>query len=71
MYMYMIFKLLLLGNCLANQNQILCGASMIRGNENVFAAFGSHDQDGRHAHMWLKPSILFFLARSNLFVCVF
>ena len=23
-----------------------------RGNESLFTAFGSHDQDGRHAHIW-------------------
>ena len=23
-----------------------------RGNEILFAASGSHDQDGRHAHIW-------------------
>ena len=39
-------------NRLANQSQILCGASLGRGNESLFAASGSHDQDGRHAHIW-------------------
>ena len=29
--------------CLANRSQILCGAFLGRGNENLFAAFGSHD----------------------------
>ena len=42
----------LLRNRLANQSQILCGASLDRGNESLFAASGSHDQDGRHAHIW-------------------
>ena len=46
------FKHLLLRNRLANQNQILCGASLGRGNESLFAASRSHDQDGRHAHIW-------------------
>ena len=46
------FKLLLLWNRLANQNQILCGASLGRGNESLFAASESHNQDGRHAHIW-------------------
>ena len=30
----------------------LCGASLGRGNESLFTASGSHDQDGRHAHIW-------------------
>ena len=42
----------LLTNRLADQSQILCGASLGRGNEILFAASGSHDQDGRHAHIW-------------------
>ena len=46
------FKHLLLWNRLANQSQILCGASLGRGNESLFAASGSHDQDGHHAHIW-------------------
>ena len=46
------FKHLLLRNCLANQSQILCGASLGRGNESLFAASGSHDQDDRHANIW-------------------
>ena len=24
------------------------------GNESLFGASGSHDQDGRHAHIWLR-----------------
>ena len=46
-----IFKDLLLQNHWAIRSQISCGASMGRGNENLLGAFGSHDQDGRHAHM--------------------
>ena len=42
----------LLQNRLANQSQLLCGASLGRGNESLFAASGSHDQDGPHAHIW-------------------
>ena len=42
----------LLQNRLPDQSQILCGASLGRGNESLFAASGSHDQDGRHAHIW-------------------
>ena len=49
------FKRLLLHNRWADQSQILCGASLGRGNEILFAASGSHDQDGRHAHIWSKP----------------
>ena len=47
-----MLKHLLLRNRLAYQSQILCGASLGRGNEFLFAASGSHDQDGRHAHIW-------------------
>ena len=42
----------LLWNSLANQSQILLGASLGKGNESLFAASGSHDQDGHHAHIW-------------------
>ena len=49
-------KHLLLRNRWADQSQILCGASLGRGNENFFAASGSHDQDGRHAHYGKNPS---------------
>ena len=45
----------LLRNRLADQSQIRCGAFLGRGNESLFAASGSHDQDGRHAHIWGKP----------------
>ena len=47
-----MLKPLLLRNRSADQSQILCGASLGKGNEILFAAFGSHDQDGRHAHIW-------------------
>ena len=43
---------LLLRNRWANQSQILCGASLGRGDESLFVGPGSHDQDGRHAHIW-------------------
>ena len=46
------FKHLLLRNRWADQSQILCGASLGRGNDILFVASGSHDQDGRHAHIW-------------------
>ena len=47
-----MLKHLLLRNRWADQSQILCGASLGRGNDILFAASGSHDQDGRHAHIW-------------------
>ena len=43
------FKHLLPQMRFPDQSQILCGASLGRGNESLFAASGSHDQDGRHA----------------------
>ena len=46
------FKHLLLRNRWADQSQILFGASLGRGNDILFTASGSHDQDGRHAHIW-------------------
>ena len=55
-----MLKHLLLRNRLADQSQILCGASLGRWNDILFAASGSHDQDGRHAHIWSKPSKIFF-----------
>ena len=42
----------LLRTRLANQSQIFCGASMGRVNESLLTASGSHDQDGRHIHIW-------------------
>ena len=48
-----IFKRLLL-NRLANQSQILCGASLGRGNESLYKWSRSYDQDGRHAHIYGK-----------------
>ena len=45
-------KHLLLRNRLADQSQILCGASLVGVNKILFAACGSHDQDGRHPHIW-------------------
>ena len=49
---FTILKDLLLRNHLANQSQILLGASLGRGNNILFTASGSHDQDGHHAHIW-------------------
>ena len=42
----------LLRNRLADQSQILYRASLGWGNEGLFSASWSHDQDGRHAHIW-------------------
>ena len=47
-----MLKDLLLQNHSAIQSQILCGASLGRVNESLFATSGSHNQDGRHAHIW-------------------
>ena len=47
-----MLKDLLLQNRWSDQSQILCGAFMGRGNDILFAASGSHDQDGHHAHIW-------------------
>ena len=46
------FKQLLFRNRWADQSQILCGASLGRGNDILFPASGSHEQDGRHANIW-------------------
>ena len=37
---------------MANQSEFLCGASMGKGNISLIAKSESHDQDGRHAHIW-------------------
>ena len=55
-YVFHNFKHLLLRNRLPDQSQILCGASLGRGNKSLFAASGSHDQDGRHAHTSMRIS---------------
>ena len=47
-----MFKKLLLWNRLANQSQIVCGTSLGRGNESLYKWSRSHDQGGRHAHIW-------------------
>ena len=49
---FTMLKDLLLRNCLTDQSKILCGASLGRGNESLLVAPGSHDQDGRQAHIW-------------------
>ena len=50
-----IFKDVLLQNCWASWSQSSSGASMGQGNESLFGTSGSHDQDGRHAHVLKKP----------------
>ena len=47
-----MLKDLLFRNRWSDQSQILCRASLGRGNDILFAASGSHYQDGRHAHIW-------------------
>ena len=54
---FTMLKHLLLRNRLADQSQILCGASLGRGNHILFAASGSHDQDGRHAHPYMVKTL--------------
>ena len=49
---FTMLKDLLLRNRFANQSQILCGASLGKGNDILFAASGSHDKDGHHALIW-------------------
>ena len=49
---FTMLKDLLLRNRWADQSQFFCGASLGRGNDILFAASWSHDQDGCHAHIW-------------------
>ena len=39
-------------DCRNGQSQIACGASLGRRNESMYNLSGSHDQDGRHVHLW-------------------
>ena len=50
-----IFKHLLLWNHWANLTQISYGDSLGWGNQSLFKWSWSHDQNGRHAHIWWKP----------------
>ena len=59
------FKHLLLRNRWADQSQILCGASLGRRNDSLFAASGSHDQDCRHAHIYGKNPSKIFSSRTG------
>ena len=36
----------------ADLNQILYESFQVQGNENLMTLCWSHDQDGRHAHIW-------------------
>ena len=47
-----IFKLIFLNNHKADWSQISCEASLWWTNETLFKWSRSHDQDGRHAHIW-------------------
>ena len=47
------------------KSQILCGAPLGRGNESLYKWSRSHDQDGRHAHIWYKPLKIFFSRTRN------
>ena len=66
---FTMLKDLLLRNRFANQSQILCGASLVRGNNILFGASGSHDQDGRHAHISYgkNPSKIFSRTSGPIF----
>ena len=46
------FKPDFLNNYWAILNQILYESYQVQGNENVLTWCWSHDQDGRHAHIW-------------------
>ena len=48
-------KLAFLRNHWTILNQILYVSFQVQGNENLLTWCWSHDQDGRHAHIWYKP----------------
>ena len=53
---------------MANQSQILCGASMGREDETLSTISGSHDQDGNHTNVCMvkiNPSKIFFGTWTN------
>ena len=52
LFFFFFFFFLLLRNCLTDWSQILCGTSMGWGNESLIKWSISHDQVGRHAHIW-------------------
>ena len=45
-------KLVFLRNSCVFWNQSACESLWENGNENLYKWFGSHDQHGRHAHIW-------------------
>ena len=47
-------KLVFLGNYIVIWNKISFESLWVNGNENLYKWVGSHDQDGRHAHIWWK-----------------
>ena len=47
-----IFKHLFALKPLGQSKPIFCGASMGKANNNLLAASLSHEQDGRHPHIW-------------------
>ena len=53
------FKRLLFWSLWANVAQTSCRASLVWGNERLLKWSRSIDQDGRHAHIWLKPLKIF------------
>ena len=48
-------KLVFFRNYLAIFNQILYVSFQVQGNENPYTWCWSHDQDGHHTLLWLKP----------------
>ena len=55
-----LFKLLFLRNHQVDLSQISCGTSMGWKNESLFKWSRSHDQYGRHAHIWKNLKKIFF-----------
>ena len=45
-------KTCFLGNCWDIWKQISNESFCVNGNENLYERIESHDQDGRHAHIW-------------------
>ena len=46
---------------MANQSKVICGVSKGHGDKSYFGVSGSHDRDGRYAHIYGKtPSKIFF-----------
>ena len=49
------FKPDFLRNYFTNLNQIFYESFQVQGNKNLMTWCWSHNQDGSHAHIWLKP----------------